>query len=298
MQGSQAYGCGQCDPCRFNRRRTWAHRIMLEASMYTKNMFLNLTYNDSSLPVVVLPGLEAMAELRPKHLQDWLKRFRKAISPSKIRYFAVGEYGDESFRPHYHAIIFNFPTCVRGRTKRHWRTGEPEWRSCCEVCKLVGETWGHGNVDLGEVEVGSAQYVCGYVVKKLTSRNDERLAGREPEFSRMSLRPGIGAPYMDEAASTFLSLDLEKTQADVPSALRHGGRELPLGRYLRRQFRVKIGRAPEAPRDVKREAEMHDVLRNSIENQTSLKKQLVMEGNQKVAQMMAKSRIYRKRRSL
>lgn len=99
---------------------------------------------------------------------------------------------------------------------------------------------------VGTLTTESAGYIAGYVVKKMTASTDIRLNGRHPEFARMSLRPGIGADMMDEVASTLMTYGLE-TQADVPSALRHGNRVLPLGRYLRRRLRERIGKDPSAP---------------------------------------------------
>lgn len=43
-------------------------------------------------------------------LQLFLKRFRKYLSKytnEKIRYYAVGEYGPQTFRPHYHLLFFS-----------------------------------------------------------------------------------------------------------------------------------------------------------------------------------------------
>lgn len=43
-------------------------------------------------------------------LQLFLKRFRKQLSKfsnEKIRYYAVGEYGPQTFRPHYHLLFFS-----------------------------------------------------------------------------------------------------------------------------------------------------------------------------------------------
>lgn len=77
----------------------------------------------------------------------------------------------------------------------------------------------------------------------MTAFNDERLDGRHPEFARMSNRPGIGADFMDEVASTILQHNLE--HEDVPFALAHGTRVLPLGRYLRTRLSQRIGKDPE-----------------------------------------------------
>lgn len=63
----------------------------------------------------------------------------------------------------------------------------------------------------------------------------------------MSLKPGIGAHFMPEVASVLLTHNLDSTLTDVPTALRHGSRVQPLGRYLTRQLRQQIGRSPDAP---------------------------------------------------
>lgn len=81
----------------------------------------------------------------------------------------------------------------------------------------------------------------------MTKATDHRLNGRHPEFARMSLKPGIGADMMDDVASSLMALDLEKTLHDVPSTLRHGSRIMPLGRYLTRRLRTRMGRSVDAP---------------------------------------------------
>lgn len=100
---------------------------------------------------------------------------------------------------------------------------------------------------VAELNLKTASYLCGYVTKKMTHRDDPRLYGREPEFARMSLRPGIGAGVMHNAASALMQWDLEKRDADVPHALSWSGRDLPLGRYLRRKLRTYVGRDEKAP---------------------------------------------------
>lgn len=171
---------------------------------------------------------------------------RRAIEPLRIRYYAVGEYGDATFRPHYHVMLFGYPRCMRGVTKVHYLTGEPMWSECCEHCRLIGNTWGHGNVFLGDVSKDSAGYIAGYTVKKMTSKDDKRLLGRHPEFARMSLRPGIGSDAMFEVASTLKRYALDG-RPDVPASLAHGSSSRPLGRYLRGRLREMIGRDKGAP---------------------------------------------------
>lgn len=246
-------GCGQCIACRINKRREWTHRILLEASLYKDNTFVTLSYDDPSIPRVDLYH----TNLVPKHLQDWLKRFRKFIEPHKVRYYAAGEYGDDTERAHFHLALFNFPNCFRGTTyggdfKRIYSDHPPGKTYCCSICDAVYRTWGKGAVVLGSLSESSAQYIAGYVMKKMTRPDDLRLVthvgvNRHPEFTRMSNRPGIGHDAMHDVASVVLEFDLVESQGDVPSALRHGKRLMPLGRYLRKKLRLLATGTEEAP---------------------------------------------------
>lgn len=223
VSGRAAFGCGQCMPCRVNRRRTWAHRIMLEAGQYKDNCFVTLTYGDAPYSLV------------PEDLQLWLKRFRKRVSPIRIRYFACGEYGDENGRPHFHAALFNFPTCYGG----HLIKGECQCIACC----AVRETWGYGFVTLRPLDRVRAHYVAGYVTKKLTSWRDTRLSdGQHPEFARMSLRPGIGADALWDVASAMMQYGQSGV---LPSQLMMDGQRHPLGRYLRLKLSERLGHTEE-----------------------------------------------------
>lgn len=220
------HGCGQCMPCRIRRGREWTHRIMLEAKLHSDNCFVTLTYAPENEP--------AGRSLDPTHYQKFLKSLRKAFAPSSLRYFFVGEYGELNERPHFHAILFGYPNCVYGRSR--YRDGV---RDCCPNCDRIRDLWRKGFVELGSVTDESARYVCGYVTKKMTSSDDQRLAGRYPEFARMSLKPGIGA---GATTSILESLDSATEQwfdsnVDVPYVLKHGSKNMPLGRYLRNRLR-------------------------------------------------------------
>lgn len=145
----------------------------------------------------------------------------------------------------------------------------------------------------------SAQYVAGYVTKKMTAKDDPRLVGRHPEFARMSLRPGIGAGMMSDVASTLMQFNLEKTQPDVPSALRHGGRTFPLGRYLRRRLRKECGLDEKAPQSslLELEEKMRDVYARSITGpEVSPKKILFADGEQEVRNLEVRQKIMKQRK--
>ena len=270
---------------------------MLEAAQYESNAFVTLTYDNSKLPM----NSRELPTLAPEHLRNFLKRLRKSVAPVRIRFYAIGEYGDESWRPHYHAALFNFPTCVRGRTLRRPESkNRALWSDCCVSCRLVGNTWGHGDVDLGILETASAQYVSGYVTKKMTRRDDFRLLGREPEFARMSNQPGIAYSALWEIADQILKYDLDKSlpQGDVPVTLRHGSRELPLGRYLRRKLRLLIGKEENTPAEALAiiEAEM-SLMREAQfarKGRVSLKQTVLEASKGELARFHARNNLYNK----
>lgn len=210
---------------------------MLEAQdAQGRAAFITLTYSEEKLPT--------NGSLVPDHFKNWLKRYRKRVAPQKVRFYGCGEYGDVSFRPHYHAAVFGCEPC---RQPGIYTDGT----ACpCKPCSDVRETWGFGFVTVKRLELGSAQYIAQYVTKKMTHREDPRLCGREPEFARMSLKPGIGAHAMHDVASAWMQYDLEKTRDDVPLGLRVGERIFPLGKYLRKEMRKLCGMPDAVPQRV------------------------------------------------
>lgn len=262
---------------------------MLESTQHPNNTFVSLTYRDDTLPVTS----DMSPTLNPRDLQLWLKSFRKAISPSRMRYYAVGEYGDETQRPHYHVAVFGYPNCTYGNSRY-----SKSRQNCCSHCDLIRDTWGRGQVFLGDLSINSAQYIAGYVTKKLTSKNDPRLSGRHPEFGRMSLKPGIGADFMHEVASTLLGL--EHFDQDVPASLQHGSRKLPLGRYLRRRLRELIGRDKASPPEAIKQLqeELQPLRQAAFDASRSFKKEVVNAGTQKVLNAETKAKIFKAKRNL
>lgn len=163
-------------------------------------------------------------------------------------------------------------------------------------------TWTFGQVYGGSLETESAQYIAGYVTKKMTKPDDMRLHGRFPEFSRMSNRPGIGADAMHDVASVLLQHNFN--EADVPAALRHGSRLLPLGRYLRRKLRAYIGREEGAPQEVidalqAQLSSMWDIEEKVPALRAAKYKEAVLQIDaQKVVQMERRNKVFKKRSTL
>lgn len=206
--------CGQCMGCRLDKAREWATRMTHEASLHCENSFVTLTYDDLHLP--------ADGSLSVRATQLFMKRLRKALEPKRIRFFTTGEYGDTTWRPHYHAIIFGHDFSDDRFLWETGKTGMPYYRS-----PLLERLWPWGHSRIGQVNTQSAGYVARYALKKITGK--ERAADHYvrphpltgelfkviPEFARMSTSPGIGAGWLDKYRSDcfpsgFVVIDGEK----------------------------------------------------------------------------------------
>lgn len=177
--------CGRCIGCKLDRSLMWAVRITNELSLHKEACFLTLTYRET-------PAGDTLVK---EHLQDFFKRLRFHLEPQKIRYYACGEYGTESQRPHYHVCLFGwFPPDV----KPYKRTsdGHQLWTS-----QRLEEIWGHGFTVVGNLTFETAAYTARYVTKKVTGDlSPDHYGGRLPEFSLSSRRPGIGADWAKKYA--------------------------------------------------------------------------------------------------
>lgn len=206
--------CGRCIGCRLERSRQWAIRCVHEASLYEKNCFITLTYNDKYLPKdggLCLDDYQRfMKRLRKRF--DGFERVEKSDGNyhRPIRFFHCGEYGEQFARPHYHSLLFNFDFDDRIPFKKQngsqlyiSPTLDSLWRSS------NGDSLGFATV--GDVTFESAAYVARYITKKVTNKDwykdkhgewhppAEMVYGdKRPEYVTMSRRPGIGKPWLDK----------------------------------------------------------------------------------------------------
>lgn len=293
-----AHGCGQCLPCRVKKQTLWAHRIELEAMTHKENCFVTLTYNPENIPLV--SEADPRGTLRPRDITLWLKRLREQVSPIKIRYFVVGEYGARGGRPHYHAVLFGLGGCHYGRTRRDHATKIPR-RDCCNNCALIARTWSTdtgpiGAIELGQLNQKTANYAARYCIKKMTMDDDHRLQGRHPEFTRMSRQNGgLGFAALDAVAETIKDQANYDLDVDVPHSLLHGKKQKPLGRYLRRKLRQKLGKDENTPQITldEMEAQMRPVREAAFNHSRSFAKTITEVFEQDALNQAAKLEIFK-----
>lgn len=174
-------------------------RCAFEYTQHSESCWVTLTYDDDHVPVT----------LSKSHLSGFLKRLRARMGRLPVKFFASGEYGERTHRPHYHAILYG----MRGSS-------------------YVQASWPFGFAREDELSPASIAYVAGYCSKKIgwARENQERVDYSTGEvytwqapFLQMSLRPPIA-----DKARQFVS--------DWRSTAIYHGREVPVPRFLHKAW--------------------------------------------------------------
>lgn len=194
--------CGSCIGCRMTRARDWTLRARLELSEHDESCWCTLTYDDGHVPVT----------LSKRDCQLYLKRLRKRVG--RFRYLLCGEYGERTFRPHYHALLFGVSVLDRA----------------------VATEWRHGFARSDRLNPACIAYVCGYVSKKIGEREakcervsvDGEVYVYQPPFLLCSRRPGIGGGARRFWPSWKTTAVLDGAEISVP-------------RYLRESWKTNAG---------------------------------------------------------
>lgn len=188
--------CGKCIGCRLDRSQDWCTRLIHEAQFHDRKSFVTLTYAPEHLP--------ENGSLNVRDVQLFLKRLRQAATQGvgphafpeshreRVRFFAVGEYGERLERPHYHLMLFGVDFAhdrkVCGVSKA---AHSKRYRSA----SLEG-LWGMGHCEVGMVTPMSAGYVARYSMKKVYGEKaEEWYKGRKPEF--LTCSKGIGRQWWE-----------------------------------------------------------------------------------------------------
>jgi hypothetical protein len=168
-----------------------------EEKVSSSSFFVTLTYDTTTVPI----SDHGFMTLDKRDFQLFMKRLRK-LSKNKLRYYAVGEYGSERMRPHYHMILFNL-----------------------EDVEFLNDAWQKGDIHVGRVSGASIAYTVKYIDKEkripIHARDD-----RLKEFSLMS--KGIGANYMSDAIKRY-----HKSRLNVNYVVDTDGHKIAMPRYYR-----------------------------------------------------------------
>lgn len=191
--------CGKCIECRKQRVNSWFVRLKSDLKQASSAYFITLTYDNSCITCTDngLPTLDY------KDVQKYWKRLRKKQT-EKISYFLVGEYGTNTIRPHYHAIVFN----------------------CVDKNHLVNE-WNLGHVHVGTVTDKSLYYTLKYAHKSVVESpvGTEPWDDRLPEKAMMS--KGLGLTFLTPEMYNYYDQDPSRAVTML------GNKKLPLPRYYR-----------------------------------------------------------------
>lgn len=154
-------------------------------------------------------SFNGLPTLNKKDFQDFLKRYRKSIPNSKLKYYMAGEYGDQTERPHYHAIMFNLPK-LHSLDSVH-----------------IERAWKHGTIHIAPVNMATINYTLKYIMKgRWKPKHD--YDDRQPNFSLMS--KGLGSNHL---TPEMMKYHREHKQAFVTL---EGGIKTAMPRYFKDQI--------------------------------------------------------------
>ena len=195
--------CGKCLACKKRRASHWSFRLNEEAKSSSSACFITLTYKNAPI------SENGFRTLEKRDFQLFLKKLRKKCPTNKLKYYACGEYGTQSYRPHYHAILFNLP------------------KSLIENPQTIADTWQHGHIHLANNNQLTINYVVGYMTKGNFTRFNNQ-DDRTPEFSLMSKKMGMG--YLTEAMKNYYK------KREIFCIVREGGQIISMPRYYKEKI--------------------------------------------------------------
>lgn len=201
--------CGKCPPCKKRRTSGWSFRLVKEGERSLSALFITLTYDTDYVPITK----NGFMNLDLQDLQKFFKRLRKKTH-EKLKYYAVGEYGSQKKRPHYHIILFN-------ANKEH-----------------IIDSWTINNKPIGSVHIGNVSSASiGYTLKYMCKeskipmhQNDDR----KKEFAVMS--KGLGKNYMSDSMIKWHKNDL-LNRMYVPI---EDGKKIAMPRYFKDKIYTEI----------------------------------------------------------
>lgn len=182
--------CGRCFECQKAYSNEWALRLYHEKKYHKYSFFLTLTYDDEHCPSMLMK----------KDLQTFIRRLKKVVD---FRYFACGEYGGKTGRPHYHLMIFTdvlepfgfYCPFAMGNYSNYFRYTSS---------LLIMHLWSFGFHTIEtKVEFSTLRYVAKYMQK---ARLTDFSTDFQKPFLLMSHKPYIGMRE-DELCKWYFNRD-------------------------------------------------------------------------------------------
>jgi hypothetical protein len=213
--------CGKCLYCRIRHRSEWAMRCLHELGYWDRASFVTLTYQDSCLP--------QFGSLQKRDLQLFFKRLRKNLNGRKIKYFACGEYGSKTMRPHYHLILFGV-----GLQQDDKEAVMVSWPYADWTVPAIRRK------AFGLVEYDSIRYVAQYVDKKYNNALEEQMYSDfnlETPFRLLSR--GIGLNFCLDNAEQITNLGYITLNGFKRSIPRYYMKKLDLDSSLLKDYAIE-----------------------------------------------------------
>lgn len=211
--------CRKCMGCRIQKRNYYSMLARFESfSYYQKNLdssFVTLTYDDDNLPANGSLSIDESKKF-VKRLREHLSRsdfptrfiqsFGRQIEVPDFKYYICGEYGEETFRPHYHIILFGVNTFIASDFARR--------------------AWSKGNITVSALNGARIRYCMKYIDKQFDSDIVPDNSFQVP-FSTWS--KGLGQDFiMDNFESVLKN-----------NGINNGGVITPLNQYYRRLYGIE-----------------------------------------------------------
>lgn len=196
--------CGKCEQCKASKVREWIFRLEQECRTCDSARFIGLSYDELYVPKTEL----GYNTLKYKDIQEYLKalRHKEGKRKNKTKFFCVGEYGSEKYRPHWHLIIFN------------------------ATDDNIVKSWNRkGTVDIGyDCSPKAMQYMMDYLQKPQFDNIVKKYPDFDGKKEMRHMSQGIGASFLhkEETWEKYSTGSLDNVKLS-------SGQEIRLPKYYR-----------------------------------------------------------------
>ena len=137
--------CGKCANCIQNNWQQWIFRNMEELKQSKLGITVTLTYDDEHLRW----SDKGTPTVKKRDIQLFLKKLRRKVTGS-IKYMIVSEYGKNTYRPHYHGLLYFGHDVIYDRDALE---------------SIIQKTWNLGFIKFDAITDKSIAYTTKYLLK-------------------------------------------------------------------------------------------------------------------------------------